>query len=96
MEYWKTTEKWASAPLIVTKYGEEWFRLTVDLPPVKKFTVRHNFAMPNIEQEKMVKNGIPGFFALMELIHVFMEKVNGRSGERTKLSVSRIRLIDLG
>lgn len=68
LAYWKQTEKWARTPLIVSKSGPGWFRFTVDLRPVKKFTDRHNFPMPNIEQW-LGKLAIARYFANFDLLY---------------------------
>lgn len=49
MVYSNPTSKWACAPLIVLKFGPSQFRFTVDLRPVNKFTLPHQYPMPNIE-----------------------------------------------
>lgn len=41
--------KWACAPLVVPKSGEEGFRFTVDLRPVNAQTKRNVWPMPNTE-----------------------------------------------
>lgn len=51
MDYRNPTCPWASAPLLVPRTGPAKFRFTVDLRPVNKYTVKHNYPMPNLEQE---------------------------------------------
>ena len=54
MAYANPTAKWASAPLLVPKPSDPSnFRFTVDLRLVNKFTTKHQFPMPNVEQELM-------------------------------------------
>lgn len=49
--YANSASSWASAPLLVPKPGGARFRFTVDLRPVQKYTVRHQYTMQNLEQE---------------------------------------------
>lgn len=49
--YANPTSKWACAPLLVPKPGPARWRFTVDLRPVNRFTVRHQYPMPVLEHE---------------------------------------------
>ena len=51
MAYPNPYSAWASAPLCVPKPGPSNFLFTVDLRPVNKFTIKHAYPMPNLEQE---------------------------------------------
>lgn len=51
MAYPNPSSPWASAPFLVPKPGPSKFRFTVDLRPVNRFSVKHQFPMPNMEQE---------------------------------------------
>lgn len=51
MLYPNPTAAWAAAPLLVPKPGPAKFRFTVDLRPVNKYTLKHQYPMPNIEFE---------------------------------------------
>lgn len=44
-----SSSSWASAPIIVPKPGPEQFRFTVDFWLVKKVTIPHAWAMPDLE-----------------------------------------------
>lgn len=50
MVYPNPTSAWADEALLVPKLGAQ-FRFTVDLRLVNKYTVRHQFPMPNLEHE---------------------------------------------
>lgn len=50
MAYPNPTSKYSCTPLLVYKPGS-LFRFTVDLLPLNKFTVRHQFPMPNLKHE---------------------------------------------
>jgi len=66
MAYANPTSRWACAPLLVHKQGTARFRFTVDLRPINKYTVRHHFPMPNLEQE-LSKLAGSRFFATFDL-----------------------------
>lgn len=51
MVYLHPTATRASAPLIVPKPVPDRFRLTFDLRLVNKFTMVHQYPMPNLEHE---------------------------------------------
>ena len=51
MAYPNPTSRWACAPLLVPKQGPTRFRFTVDLRPINTYTVKHQFPMPNLENE---------------------------------------------
>ena len=72
MAYANPTSPWASAPLIVPKPGPARFRFTVDLRPVNEFTVKHQYPMPNIEQE-LAKLSNSKFFATFDLSHGYWQ-----------------------
>lgn len=50
MAYPNPTAAWASAPLLVPKPDPARYRFTVELRLVNKYTVRHHYPMPNLEQ----------------------------------------------
>jgi transposase InsO family protein len=72
MAYSNPTSPWACAPLLVPKPGAAKFRFTVDLRPVNRFTVRHQYPMPNIENE-LTKLGSSRFFATFDLSHGYWQ-----------------------
>ena len=51
IDYFNPSLAWAYAPLIVPKAGPEMFKFNFDLRPMKRFTIEHQFPMPNIEHE---------------------------------------------
>lgn len=70
MAYPNPTSPWASAPLLVAKPGPAEFRFTVDLRPVNCFTIKHQFPMPNIEQE-LSKTADSECFSNFEMSHSY-------------------------
>ena len=72
MVYPNPTSSWACAPLLVPKDGPAKFRFTVDLRPVNKFTEKHGFLMPNIEQELHTVSG-SNYFAKFDLSHGYWQ-----------------------
>lgn len=66
LAYPNPTSPWACAPLLVLKPGPSQFRFTVDLRPVNKFTIRHQYPMPNLEHELCKVSG-SSFFASFDL-----------------------------
>lgn len=70
--YPNPTSPWASAPLIVPKPGPARWRFTVDLRPVNRFTVRHQFPMPILEQE-LTKLSNARFFANFDFVHSYWQ-----------------------
>ena len=68
MVYANPTSSWACAPLLVPKDEPARFRFTVDLRLVNKFTEKHGFLMPNIEQELHTVGG-SNYFAKFDLSH---------------------------
>lgn len=67
MAYPNPSSKWAAAPLLVPKPDAK-FRFTVDLRPVKKITIRHQYPIPNIEQE-LTTLGNSTVYARFDLSH---------------------------
>lgn len=49
--YFNPTSTWASALLIVPKPGPAGYCFTADLRPPNKYTKKHGYSMPNIEQK---------------------------------------------
>jgi hypothetical protein len=72
MAYAKPTSPWACATLLVPNPGPSKFRFTVDLRPVNRFTVKHQFPMPNIEQELTRLSGSK-FYATFDLCHGYWQ-----------------------
>lgn len=72
MAYPNPTSAWACAPLLVPKDGPTKFRFTVDLRPVNRFTVKHQFPMPNIEHELGKLSG-SRYFATFDLSHGYWQ-----------------------
>lgn len=72
MVYSNTTAAWAAAPLLVPKQGPKKLRFTVDPRPVNKYTVRHQYPMPNLEQEISRLSGA-GCFATFHLSHGYWQ-----------------------
>lgn len=68
MVYLNPTSPWASAPLLVPKLGPAKFRFTVDLRPVNRFNIKHQFPMPIIEQE-LLKLADSTVYATFDLSH---------------------------
>ena len=66
MVYLNQTSQWASALLLVHKPGPAKFRFTVDLRPVNKYTIKHQFPMPNLEHELNKLSGSQ-FYATFDL-----------------------------
>lgn len=72
MAYPNPTSPWACAPLLVPKPGQDEFRFTVDLRPINRFTVKHQFPMPVIEQE-LTKVAGSQVFATFDLSHGYWQ-----------------------
>ena len=72
MVYANPTSSWACAPPLVPKDGPARFRFTVDLRLVNKFTEKHGFLMPNIEQELHTVGG-SSYFAKFDLSHGYSQ-----------------------
>lgn len=74
MAYFNPSSAWACAPLLVPKPGPggDEFRFTVDLRPINRFTVKHQFPMPNLEQE-LTRTAQARFFALLDLSHSYWQ-----------------------
>lgn len=72
MVYRNPTAPWAAAPLLVPKPGPAKFRFTVDLRPVNKYTVKHQFPMPNVEQE-LTKLANAQHYATFDLSHGYWQ-----------------------
>lgn len=58
-EYSMSMSPWALTPLLLPKQGEAKFCFTVAPRPDSQFIVRHQFPMPNIEQEFVKVAGSP-------------------------------------
>ena len=63
---------WASAPFLVSKPGPAKFRFTVDLRAVNKFTVEHQYPMPNLEYE-LSKLAHARHYATFDLSHGYLQ-----------------------
>lgn len=61
---------WANAPHIVPKDRPAEWRFTVDLQPVKKFTVPFQFPMPIIDHE-LLKTAKSRYYASIDFTHSF-------------------------
>lgn len=72
MAYPNLTTKWATAPLIVPKPGNAKFRFTEDLRTVNRFTVRHHYPMPLLEN-KFTKLSGSKFYANVDLSHDYWQ-----------------------
>lgn len=72
MAYENPAEEWAAAPLLVPKPGPAKFRFTVDLRPVNRYTKKHQYPMPNLEQE-ISKLGKAKYFANFDLSHGYWQ-----------------------
>lgn len=70
--YPNPTSKWACAPLLVPKPGPEAWRFTVDLRPVNRYTYRHQYPMPLLEQE-LPKTAKSKFFANFDFVHSYWQ-----------------------
>lgn len=64
------TSPWASALFIVPKPGRARWRFKVYLHPINRFTMRHQFPMPILEQE-MKKLAKARFFANLYFVHYY-------------------------
>lgn len=51
MAYSNPSAKGTCAPLLVPKPGPSKYRFTVDLRPINRYTTKHQFPIPNLEQE---------------------------------------------
>ena len=71
MVYPNPTSPWASAPLLVPK-PPDTFRFTVDLRGVNKYTVKHQYPMPNLEQE-LTKVGRSKFYAEFDVNNCYWQ-----------------------
>lgn len=73
MAYPNPTSSWACAPLLVPKPGSDVrYRFTVDLRPVNKFTVKHQFPMPNLEHE-LTRLSESRYYATFDLSHCYWQ-----------------------
>ena len=72
MAYSNPTSPWACAPLLVPKPGPARYRFTVDLRPVNKYTVKHQYPMPNLEHELSQLSG-SRYFATFDLSHGYWQ-----------------------
>lgn len=71
MAYPNPTSPWACAPHLFPKPGA-LFLFTVDLRPINKYTVRHQFSMPNLEQE-LTKLSDSRYFGTFDLSHGYWQ-----------------------
>lgn len=83
LAYPNPTSPWASAPLLVPKPGPAKFRFTVDLRPINRFTVKHQFPMPNIEQE-LTKVAGSVHFGTFDLSHCYWQLPLHRSSQSSQ------------
>ena len=72
MAYYNPTSPWACAPLIVPKPGSVEFRFTVDLRPLNKYIVKHQFPMPNLEVSLTIVSRSK-FFAKVDFVHSYWQ-----------------------
>ena len=72
MAYANPTSPWACAPLLVPKSGPSKFRFTVDLRPVNKYTVKHQYPMPNLEHE-LTKVATSRYYATFDFSHGYWQ-----------------------
>lgn len=72
MVFSNPTSPWACAPLLVPKPGPAKFRFTVDLRPVNRYTVKHQFPMPIIEHE-LTKVAGSTCYATFDLSHGYWQ-----------------------
>lgn len=72
---------WASAPQLVPKPGPRKFRFTVNLQPVNRFSVKHQFPISNIEHE-IGKLLTSRFFALFGLSHGYWQLLLPKSSQK--------------
>lgn len=70
--YPNPSSKWACAPLLVPKAGPAEWRFTVDLRPVNRFTIRHQFIMPRIEEE-LTKTADSVVYASVDFTHSYWQ-----------------------
>jgi hypothetical protein len=72
MAYSNPTSPWVCAPLLVPKPGPARYRFTVDLRPVNKYTVRHQYPVPNLENE-LAKLAGSRYYAMLDLSHGYWQ-----------------------
>lgn len=70
--YANPASPWASAPLLVPNPGPARWRFTVDLRPVNRFTVRHQFPMPILEHE-LTKLAKSWFYANFDFVQSYWQ-----------------------
>lgn len=77
------TSPWSSAPLLVHKPGPDKFRFTVELRSVNRFTIQHQFPMPNVEQET---HSLPGSrcYATFDLSHGYWQLPLDKSSQSSQ------------
>lgn len=87
LAYQNPTSAWACAPVLVPKPGSARFRFTVDLRPVNKFTVRHQFLMPNLEHDmtKLVKAKV---YATFDFSHGYWQFPLERSSQELQFFIT--------
>lgn len=68
--YSNPPSSWTSAPLLVPKSGPAKFRFRVDLRPVNRFIVKHQFPMPIFEQE-LTRLAGSVFYGTFDISHCY-------------------------
>lgn len=63
---------WTRVPLLLPKPGPVRFCFTVDLRPVNKFTLVHQYPMPNLELE-LTKTSKSLFYSIFDLSHGYWQ-----------------------
>lgn len=72
MAYFNPSAAWACALLLVPKDGPSIFRFTVFPRPINRFTLKHQFPMPNLEHE-LAKLAKSLYFAIYDLSHGYWQ-----------------------
>lgn len=70
--YHKLSSKWASASVFVPKQGSAQWKFTVDLSPVKKYTIPYQVPMPKVEQE-LINNSGAQFYANLDFTQSYLQ-----------------------
>lgn len=72
LDYPNAFSLWACTPLLVPKAKRDEFCFTVDLLSINRFTVKHQYPMPNIipQLSKLTKSCL---FATFELSHGYRQ-----------------------
>lgn len=74
MAYSNLSVAWACDPILVHKKGPSKYMFTVDLRPINRITVKHQFPMPNIEQE-LIKTAQSAYFTVFDLSHGYWQPI---------------------